>query len=90
MKKVQLNPISFSPVVRAWSREKFLRVCGPQFPDHDLESYADDMGLISEPVADEAPAATPPAAEGGEIAGMDQVDNPAEKPKGRRKKKPTE
>jgi hypothetical protein len=77
MKQVTINPISFSPAVRSWTRERFLSTFTPVYPDHDLEAYAKELGLISEPVADEAPAAIPSYVEGGEVPG---IMTPSEEP----------
>lgn len=59
MKKVIIHPLSINPVCKTWSREKFIRQFSAQFPDHDIEAYADSFGLVSEAVASEAPPASP-------------------------------
>jgi hypothetical protein len=58
--KAILHPISFGKATKTWSREKFIRQLSSQFPDHDIESCADALGLVSEAVAGEAPPAIPP------------------------------
>lgn len=60
MKQNIIHPISFNPIVKTWSRERFIRQLSAQFPDHDIEAYANELGLISEAVAPEAPPAIPP------------------------------
>jgi len=60
MKNNIIYPISFGRVTKTWSREKFIRQLSAQFPDHDIEAYANALGLISEAVAPEAPPAIPP------------------------------
>lgn len=69
MKKVIIHPLSINPVCKTWSREKFIRQLSAQFPDHDIEAYADSLGLISEAVAPEAPPAIPSYVEGDEAPG---------------------
>jgi len=55
-----ITRISFNQqVARRFTKEQFIARYATRFPDADLPAYADAMGLISEPVAEQAPAPLP-------------------------------
>jgi|ERR1044072_1701010 hypothetical protein len=53
-----VTKISFNPkVAKRYTREQFIDKYSALFPDANIAVYADSLGLISEPVAEQVPAA---------------------------------
>lgn len=80
-----ITQISFNPkVAQRLTREQFISKYSSQYPDVDLHKHAAELGLISELVAEEAPAAFTPLPEVDE--GRSISEPLSSKPKGRRRK----
>lgn len=76
--RIPVTKISFNgEAVAHMSKEQFIAHFQATYPDADLSSYADELGLISEPVGAEPPAAIPSFIEGGELLGPTIVEDPA-------------
>jgi len=61
-----VTKISFNPKVKRLTVEQFITRFQPIYPEADLQAYANELGLISEAVAPEAPPAIPSLVDGAE------------------------
>lgn len=55
--QIPVTKIDFHKSVhQGWTLEQFLRRYSPVYPDADLEAYAKELGLVTEPAAEDNPA----------------------------------